>query len=276
MSSGRRQFARAGAAALAHLPRIAVAAIFVLPLLWVVSASLRPPNQPPPRGVERLPETLAWSNYQRVFDFVPLGRNIVNSLIVVAVGVPLTIVASSWAGFAMAQMSKDARRRLVVLAIMLLMVPLTALWLTRFVIFRQLGLVDTLGALVAPAVMGTSPLFVLLYYWTFRRIPAEVFAAARLDGAGLLRLWALIAMPLAWPTSVAVSVLAFALYWSDFISPLIYLKSEENYTLPVALQILQQMDATNWPILMVGVVFMTAPVVVSFLFVQRYFWPEGR
>ncbi len=276
MSSGRRQLARTGAAALAHLPRIAVAAIFVLPLFWVVSASLRPPNLPPPRGVEWLPETLAWSNYLRVFDFVPLGRNIVNSLIVVAVGVPLTIVASSWAGFAMAQMSKDARRRLVVLAIMLLMVPLTALWLTRFVIFRQLGLVDTLGALVAPAVMGTSPLFVLLYYWTFRRVPAEVFAAARLDGAGLLRLWALIAMPLAWPTSVAVSVLAFALYWSDFISPLIYLKSEENYTLPVALQILQQMDATNWPILMVGVVFMTAPVVVSFLFVQRYFWPEGR
>jgi multiple sugar transport system permease protein len=276
MSRRRDPFARIGAAALRHLPRAAIAGIFVLPLLWVVSASLRPPNLPPPRGVQWLPEAFAWSNYSRVFDLVPLGENIVNSLLVVAVAVPLTIVASSWAGFAMAQMSKTARGRLTVLAIMLLMVPVTALWLTRFVIFRHLGLIDTLGALVAPAVMGTSPLFVLLYYWTFRRVPAEVFAAGRLDGAGLLRLWALIAMPLAWPTTVAVSVLAFALYWSDFISPLIYLKSEENYTLPVALQILQQMDATNWPILMVGVVFMTAPVVVSFLFVQRYFWPEGR
>lgn len=268
--------ARSARDALHHLPRLAVAAVFVIPLVWVLSASLRKPGQPPPRTIEWIPDPIAWSNYSRVFDLVPLGTYIGNSLFVVAMAVPLTIVTSSWAGFAMARMRKPAQRSLVVLSIMLLMVPITALWLTRFVIFRYLGLIDTPWALIAPAIMGTTPLFVLLFYWTFRRIPSEVFAAARLDGAGLLNLWATIAMPLAWPTTVAVAVLTFALYWSDFISPLIYLKTEVNYTLPVGVQILQQMDSTNWPLLMAGAVIMTAPILIMFLFVQRYFWPQGK
>lgn len=258
---------------LRHLPRIAVAAVFVIPLVWVFSASLRTPNLPPPRTIEWIPDPIAWSNYLKVFDLVPLGTFIANSLFIVAVAVPLTIVTASWAGFAMAQMASKTRQRLVVLAIMLLMVPITALWLTRFLIFRNLGLIDTAGALVAPAIMGTSPLFILLFYWTFRRIPSEVFAAARLDGAGLLQLWMTIAMPLAWPTTTAVAVLTFALFWSDFISPLTYLKTEANYTLPVGVQILQQMDSTNWPLLMAGAVLMTGPILLMFLFVQRYFWP---
>jgi multiple sugar transport system permease protein len=122
--------------------------------------------------------------------------------------------------------------------------------------------------------MGSSPLFVLLYYWTFRRIPKAMYEVARLYGATLLQVWARIAMPMAWPTTVAVAVLSFVLYWSDFISPLLYLKSESRYTLPVGLQTLQQLDATNWPLLMAGVAIMTAPVFLLFLMVQRYFWPE--
>jgi multiple sugar transport system permease protein len=267
---------RLAAGFLHHLPRAVVASLFLLPFVWVVSGSLRQPGLPPPRTIEWIPEPVVWSNYLRVFEIAPLGSYIGNSLLVAAIAVPLTIATASWAGFAMAQVSKPARRRLTVLAIMLLMVPITALWLTRFIIFRSLGLIDTIWSLVAPSIMGTSPLFVLLFYWTFRRVPAEVFAAARLDGAGLLRIWALIAMPLAWPTTVAVAVLSFALYWSDFISPLTYLKSERNYTLPVGMQILQQMDSTNWPLLMVGAVIMTTPVLLLFFCIQRYFWAEGR
>jgi len=278
MHSLPERMCRSALAALHHLPRIVVAAVFVLPLVWVLSASLRAPGQPPPRTIEWVPNPIAWSNYLRVFDLVPLGTYVANSILVVAIAVPLTVVTASWAGFAMAQMASRTRRQLVVLAIMLLMVPITALWLTRFVIFRHLGLIDTPGALIAPAIMGTSPLFVLLFYWTFRRIPSEVFAAARLDGAGLLQLWAIVAMPLAWPTTAAVAVLTFALFWSDFISPLIYLKTEANYTLPVGVQILQQLDSTNWPLLMAGAVLMTGPILLMFLLVQRYFWPiaEGR
>ncbi len=154
--------------------------------------------------------------------------------------------------------------------------PVTALWLTRFLLFKELMLIDTLWVLVVPALMGTNPFFVLLFYWTFRRIPRELFESARLDGAGPLSIWARVAMPLARPTTTAVSVLAFTVYWSDFINPLLYLKSESHYTLPVGLRVLQQMDRSNWPLLMAGVVVMAAPVLILFLLMQRYFWPEGR
>ena len=126
-----------------------------------------------------------------------------------ALAVPLTLLIASWAGFAMAQLPAARAPALLALAVMLRMVPVTALWLTRFLVLRELGLIDTLWALVAPALMGSSPLFVLLFYWTFRRMPAALFEAARLEGLGPLRIWARIAMPLARPTTVAVALLTF-------------------------------------------------------------------
>ena len=159
--------------------------LFVLPLAWMLSASLRQPSLPPPRTIEWLPDPVAWSNYARIFELVPLGTFIGNSLLVVALAVPLTLVTASWAGLAMALLHEPARRRLVVLAILLMMVPVAALWLTRYVIFSYLGLIDSIWALVAPALMGSSPLFVLLYYWTFRRVPSQLFEAARIDGADI-------------------------------------------------------------------------------------------
>jgi multiple sugar transport system permease protein len=156
-----------------HLPRTAVAALFVIPLLWVVSASIRTPRQPPPRTIEWIPDPIAWSNYIEIFDLVPIETYLGNSLLVALIGVPLTVVTASWAGLAMAQMPSTTRRNLLVFAVMLLMVPITALWLTRFLIFRYLGLIDTIWALVAPAAMGMSPLFILLFYWTFRRMPSN-------------------------------------------------------------------------------------------------------
>jgi multiple sugar transport system permease protein len=271
-----RQRRRMSAWAIRHALSLAVATIFVTPLLWVIAASLRLPGTPPPRTIEWLPSPVAWSNYRQIFELVPLARYTLNSLVVVGLAVPITLVTASWAGFAMAQLPARVRRPLVVLAVLLRMVPSTALWLTRFILFKELMLIDTIWALVAPALMGTNPFFVLLFYWTFRRIPRDIFDSARLDGAGLLAIWGQIAMPLARPTITAVSVLAFTLYWSDFITPLLYLKSEARYTLPVGLQVLQQMDKTNWPFLMAGVTVMAGPVVLMFLLMQRYFWPEAR
>ncbi len=255
---------------------LVVAALFVLPLWFVLTASLRQPGLPPARGLEWLPASPTWANYRTIFQLVPLSRYIMNSVIVVAVAVPLTLVTASWAGFAMAQLHARLQRRLLVFAVVLLMVPMTALWLTRYVLFSYLLLTNTLWALIAPALMGTSPLFVLLFYWTFRRLPDEMIASARVDGAGVLRLWATIAMPLARSTIIAVSVLTFVHYWSDFINPLLYLRTQRFYTLPVGLQFLQQMDRTNWPLLMAASVVMIGPVLALFLLAQRYFWPEGR
>lgn len=259
-----------------QLASIAVALLFVVPLAWVVVASLRQTGLPPPRGIEWWPQPIAWGNYRRLFALVPLDAYARNSLLVIALAVPLTIITASWAGLAMAQLSGRLRRGLLVLAVLLRLVPVTALWLTRFFLFARLGLIDSIWVLVVPALMGSSPFYVLLYYWTYRRVPRAVFESARLDGASPLRVWATIALPLARPTTATVGVLAFVLYWRDFITPLLYLRSERLYTLPVGLRLLQQLIRTDWPILLAGCVVVTVPIVAIFLVAQRAFWPQDR
>jgi multiple sugar transport system permease protein len=222
------------------------------------------------------PATPNWSNYTQVFQKFPIGRQLLNSLLVVTLAVPLTLLTASLTGYAMAQLPPRPRRRLVVFTLLLLIVPIPALWLPRFVLFTQVGLNDSLLSLVVPALMGSSPFYILLFYWTFRRLPPDIFDSARLEGAGELHIWRRIALPLARPTLAVVSVLSFTLYWSDYISPLMYLRSENLYTYSLRLQMFTQQDTTNQPLAMAATVIAITPVVLLFLLVQRYFWPEGR
>lgn len=253
-----------------QLTALGIALLFVAPLYWVITNSLRPVGLPPPRILEWWPQPTAWSNYIDVFYIVPLGRQVGNSFFVSTVGALLTLVTASWAGFAMAQMPVKVQRWLVGLAVVLLMIPSTAVWLPRYVLFSRLGVIDTYLALFAPALMGTKSLYALMFYWTFRRVPLERFESARLDGAGAFTVWLRIALPAALPTALAVLLLAFTHYWSDFVDPLLFLKSEERYTLAVGLRMLQQMAMTNWSLLLVGVVVMTTPVIVVYLLLQYF------
>jgi multiple sugar transport system permease protein len=243
---------------------------FLIPLVWMISSSLRSLGLPPPRGIEWLPQPLAWENYQIIFQWIPLGRYLLNSLFVSLTAVVITLLVASWAGFGMAQLDHRSRRRLLIVSIGLLIVPLTAVWLARFVLFARLGWIDTYLALLIPALMGSNPFFVLLFYWAFRRVPAELYEVARLDGADPLTVWWRVGIPQVKPTLSAVAVLTFILYWNDFINPLIYLKSQRLYTLAIGLQQLQQLDRTNWPLLLAAAVVMTLPVIVLFLTIQRY------
>jgi multiple sugar transport system permease protein len=192
-----------------------------------------------------------------------------NSLLVTGLAIPLTLLSASWGGFALAQLGRPTRR-LVTLSIALLLVPFTAFWLSRFLLFRWLGWIDSYLALLAPAFMGSSPLFVLLFYAAYRRIPPELFEAARLDGAGPLQGWRQIALPLGKSTSVAISLLTFMLYWNDFINPLLYLKSPRLYTLAVGLQQLQVLDQPNQPLLLAAAVLMTLPALLVYALLQHY------
>jgi multiple sugar transport system permease protein len=255
---------------------LVVVVLFALPLFWVIVASLRQPGLPPPRTVAWWPASPQWSNYARIFQDVPLARYALNSVLVVLVAVPVTLVTASWAALSMVQLVPSWRRVLLLLSVMLLMVPAPAVWLFRFQLLRWLGLLDSLGALIVPALAASSPLFVLLFYWSFRRLPQELFEAARLDGASALAVWWRVALPLVRPVLAGVTVLAFVMYWSDFASPVLYLVRPETYTLPVGLQILKQYDATNWPLLMAAAVTLTLPALLLFAVLQRSFlYDEG-
>lgn len=271
----RRDSRRRSLAILYYLTASSVALLFLLPLIWILAASLRQTGLPPPRGIEWLPQPVSWRNYPAVFALLPFGRYTLNSLWVAAVAVPLTLLTASWAGLGMALFDRRTRHRLLLLSCGLLFIPTTALWLTRFSLLTWLGLGNTHLALIAPAFAGSSPFFVLLFYWAFRRVPDELYEAALLNGANVLMLWARIAIPLSLPTTIVVGALAFWHYWSDFLSPLMFLQSQALYTLPVGLQQLLQLDASNWPILMAGAAVLAGPAIVVFALLQPFLTPSS-
>jgi multiple sugar transport system permease protein len=253
---------RPAAAALAAL-------LFLTPLVLMVTGSLREAGLPPPRGPELLPSPLAFDNYARAFELVDLGRYAANSLLVAAIAVPLSVLVASWAGFAIAQLPPRPARLLVAASFVAMSVPVTALLVPRFALFRALELTNTYVPLVAPALLGMSPFYVLLYAWAFRRLPREVLDAARVDGSRPLGIWAGVAMPLVWPVTLAVAALAFVACWSSFLEPLIYLYDAEKYTLPLGLRSLSVLGRENLPLLLAGAAAATAPVVLALLPLHR-------
>lgn len=252
----------------------AVGLLFCLPLIAMVAGSFRQPGLPPPRTLELIPAARGLDGYRDAFGLVKLARGLLNSVVVSAIAVPLSVVTASWAGFALVHVGRRTRAAVIVALLVVFVVPASALWTTRFVMFRELGLTDTYVPLVAPAILGGSPLFVLLYYLAFRRIPRDVFDAAWLEGAGPLRMWRRIAMPLARPTTVAVGLLSFALFWANFIDPLLYLNTESRFTAPLFLRSLEQLGQTNWPVILAGATVVTLPVVVAFAFALRAISPR--
>jgi multiple sugar transport system permease protein len=254
---------------------LSLSALFLVPLVFMVLGSLRAPGLPPPDGFEIVPRGASLDNYSYVFAFVPLWRQLANSLWVVAVAVPLTVVIASWAGFAIATASPRGRRILVVCSVVALMVPLSALWVPRFVMFRWAGLVDTLWPLMFPALMATTPFYVLLFALSYMRVPKELYEAARLENMSPLLIWRRVAWPLARPTAFAVAVLAFTWHWSNFVDPLLYLASADNFTVTLGLRALQTLEPTNHPILLAGAVLVSLPPIVAFVAAQRSFFARA-
>lgn len=267
-SSLRRRGSGAGRSKLLYLGLAALMGVFAFPLVWMVSYSLRPLNVPPPVGIELVP-SFEWNNYFRLAQAVPLLRFITNSLRVILLAVPLTVIVASWAGFAISQLPRRVAVTLVGLSLALLLVPAPALWVPRFILFTRLGWIDTLAPLVAPAAMGYNPFYVILFALAFARVSREIYDSARLDGANAFQLWYTLALPLARPTVAAITLLTLADYWSNYVDPLLYLRSEANFTLPVGIKLLEQAFRANWPLLMAASVTMVAPVVIVFLLGQR-------
>ena len=256
---------------LRHLPGLAAAIVFLLPLWFLISGSLRPVGLPPPAGFELVPPSPTVDSYLRLPDLIPLGLYLRNSLLVAAVAVPLTVLVASLAGFGIRLLSPRWRRVAIGASLVALMVPVTAVWATRFEVFRLAGITDTFLPLIAPALAATTPFFVLIYVWTFGGVSDAQIGAARLEGASTWRVWRSIAMPQAKSATLAVAVLAFAIHWGNFIDALLYLQSQQRFTLPLGIRFLQLLNPTDWPLLMAGCVVMTLPAVAIFLLAQRLF-----
>ena len=251
-------------------------ATLMLPLVVLVLGALQPPGGTAPTGWELIPLPPSLESLSAAFELEPLAGQAVNSLVVVAIAVPLSVLCASWAGFATSQLPPRGRRFAVGLAFALLIVPLPALWVPRFAIFSRLGLLDTYVPLIAPALMGTTPLAILLFHWSFRRIPRDLLDAARLEGMGPLRIWWSVGEPLVRPTAFAVAALAFVAHWGNFVDPLLYLFSRETYTLPLGLRSLYFVGAGGTSLALAGALVATLPAVLAFALAQGRFLQATR
>jgi multiple sugar transport system permease protein len=258
------------------LGALAAAALFALPLLLLVSGSLRRAGSPPPPTPEFLPDAPSAGSYERAVELGGLAQATLISLLVAALAVPLSVLVASWAGFAMTRLPRWLARVFVAAALVALMVPVTALLVPRFVLYRLLGLTDTLVPLVAPALIATSPFYVLVYYVAFRSIPRDLYDVAVLSDVSPLQIWRRVAMPLVRPVTVAVAALTFVLTWSSFLEPLVYVYDRDLFTVPLALRSLSTLDATDYPVFLAGSVLASVPALLLFAVAQRRFLHEYR
>ena len=253
-----------------------ISVAILLPLASLLTGALRAPGDVLPPWPDLFLGVPSTEAFRAAFSLVALDVQLVNSLLVVLVAVPLSVLVASWAGFAMTLLAPRQRRVVLGLALLLLLVPASALWVPRFVLFSRLNLTDTLAPLIAPALLGTTPFAVLLFHFSFRRVPPELLDAGRLEGLGPWALWRRIAAPLVRPTTFAVAMLVFVAHWGNFVDALLYLVSPDVYTLPLGLGTLGTLAPTVTSVLLAGAVVATVPAVVAFAFAQRQFLRAAR
>jgi multiple sugar transport system substrate-binding protein len=251
--------------------RFLAALFFLLPPVWILGAALHPAGVPLPTSLRIFPQALSLDNFAALGDYFPLARFTLNSLWITATGVLLTLITASLVAFAIALLPRRLHQTWIILLLAVMLVPDAALWPARFFLYKAISWIDTPMALVAPALIGTSPFYILMYYRAYRRVPREVFEVARIDGAGILQTWWYVALPVVRPTTLGVALLSFVLFWGDYTSPLLYLTTERFATLPVALQSLAQLSRSDWALLMAGVAAAMIVPLGLFLIMMPYF-----
>lgn len=250
---------------------IVLALITILPFIWVISGSLRTTADIQANPGAWLPSEVTFDNFGRLFSRNGFGTFLSNSVIVAIVIVIGNLIAASMAGFALAKLDFRGKRLAFMAVIVALMVPFSATFVPQFVVTVQLGLVDTLAGIALPSLVLPISIFIMRQFAL--SIPDELLEAARIDGATEVRIFFQIFLPLAGPALATVTIMSFLASWNNFIWPLIVAQSADSYTLPVGLAAMSQaaQNVTDYGLVLAGAVIVMLPVLVLFLFLQRYF-----
>lgn len=249
---------------------------FLVPALWMVSSSLKASTEVFAHPIVWIPAQPQWQNYARVFEVLPFARFAWNTLLVVLFAVAGTLFSSALVGYSFARLRWPGRDIFFGILIATLMLPEVITLVPRFIIFRQLGWIDTLLPLIIPYWFGATPwtpLYIFLMRQFFKGLPVELEEAALIDGASRLRIFAQIILPLSKPVLATVTVFALLQHYTDFMNPLIYLSSVDNWTLAVGIAGLNADESfrASWELVFAAGTFMTIPIVLLFIFAQRYF-----
>ena len=257
--------------ALLYLALVVAALFTVLPFIWVVSGSLRGIADFQSNPGAWLPSAPTLENYGKLFTNSGFGGYLVNSLVVAAITVGGNVIGGSLAGYALAKLEFRGKRFAFGAVLVALMMPFSATFVPQFMVTVNLGLIDTLLGIALPSAVLPISVFIVRQYAS--SIPEELLEAARIDGASELRIFAQIFLPLAGPALATATIMAFLASWNNFIWPLIVAQNSSTYTLPVGLAATQQaaQNVTDYGLVLAGAVLVMLPVLVLFLFLQRYF-----
>ena len=244
--------------------------LMLAPLIWMISTSLIEPSEAFQLPPAWFPHPFSLQNFSDVVDLIPIGRMALNSLIVTVITVAGSLVTASLAAYAFSRLPFPGREQLFVLLLAALMVPTQLTIIPIFILMRKLGLIDHLASLWLPALINVFAIFFLRQY--FNTIPRDLDEAARIDGAGHLRVLFQILVPLAGPALSALTILGFEASWNNYFGPLIFLSTPENMTLPIGLVSLSAGQGGGpAAVVFAGITLVVAPVLIVFLAFQRAF-----
>ncbi len=244
--------------------------IVVLPFVWMILGSFKSQSellQVPPTW---FPENPSLDNFQRLFQRQPFGRFFVNSTVVAVAVTAGNLLFSSMLGYALAHLHFPGKKIMFGAVLGTLMIPGLVTFIPQYVLIVNMGLADTLPALILPFLV--QPFGVFLMRQFFLGLPGDLLEAGRIDGVGEIAIFFRIFLPLATPAFATLGILTFLGSWNNFLWPLVVASSDKTYTLPVALALVATgQNQTDYGLLLAGATLVVMPILAVFLFFQRYF-----
>ncbi len=243
--------------------------VMVFPFIWMINASLMTAGEIQLRPPVWLPAEPQFNNYVELSESLPIGRLYFNSLFTSGIIVFGVLLTSSLAGFAFAKYHFPGREFLFYLILATMMIPFFVTLIPVFFIVRQLGWIDTYQGLVVPGLTSAYGIFLMRQFMI--TVPNELIDAARIDGASELTIFWRIVIPLVKPALATLGTFTFIGAWNNFLWPLLVIDSRELFTLPLGINSLRSLYSDNTNLLMAGTAVSVLPMLVVFIFLQRYF-----
>lgn len=257
--------------ALVYLALIVLALFILLPTSWMLTAALKPDDATVfTRSPEWFPtEYWQWDNFWRVLtDTMPFLRYVINTTIIVVFNVFGIVISCSLAAFAFARLRFRGSELLFTILIITMLIPWQVLMIPQFLMFVKIGWYGTYLPLILPS-FGGAAFYIFLIRQYMRTIPRELDEAARVDGLNTWQIFWKIVLPLSTPALTVCAVFTFLGSWSDLLGPLIYLDSNEKFTVALGLANMVQRQATSWNLLMAANIIAMVPPIVVYFFLQK-------
>jgi ABC-type glycerol-3-phosphate transport system permease component len=254
-----------------HTAFIGLCLLYLLPFAWMISTSLKLDGREISMPPQWIPDPVVWDNYYRALTALPMLLFLRNTLIITITATILGVIAASLAGYAFGRLRFPGRDLMFGACLSTLMLPGIVTMIPEFLLFKQIGWLNTFLPLIVPWALGGHALGIFLFRQHARTIPLDFDEAARVDGAGAFRIWWSIILPLSGPVLATMTILAFIHHWNDFLRPLVFLLDKDLRTLAIGLRLFRSEYLVQWNLLMAASALMLMPILALFFAAQRYF-----